>query len=387
MKDRIKNLNSTMSKQMKYMLLFVVILFGSIFGYKAFQGLMIKKYLASQVYVEVVSASKAEMSDWEPQYKATGSLRTIKGVNVTTELAGMIREIVFTPGADVKEGDLLVQLDIDADVAELKSLEAKAIYAKITLERDTAQYKIGAVSKEQLDSDAANFKSSQEQVKAQIANIAKKTIRAPFDGRLGISAVNPGQFINAGDKVVSLQTLDPIYADFNVPQEVLARFEVGQKIEITVDSYHDTVFTGKVTTIDPEVNKDTRNIAIEATLENPDHKLLPGMFANVIATTGEPEKFLTLPQTAISFNSYGDIVYILSEAGKDAAGKTTWKAHQRFITTGERRGDQVAVLSGVKEGDMVVTSGQLKIKNDSIVTIDNTIVPSNDAHPNPPEKG
>jgi membrane fusion protein, multidrug efflux system len=386
MKDFMKNLNAKMSKQMKYMLLIVGILFGAIFAYKAFQNFMMRKMLSQGAPTITVSAMQAQLSDWEPQYKVTGSLRTIKGVNVTTELPGMIREIVFTPGAFVKQGDLLVQLDIDADVAELKSLEAKAKYAKITLDRDSAQYKFGAVSKEQVDSDVANYKSSAEQVKAQIANIAKKTIRAPFDGKLGISAVNPGEYLNAGQKVVNLQTLDPIYVDFNVPQEALARFDVGQTVSIEIDTYPNVTFSGKVTTIDPEVDKNTRNIQVEATLPNPEHKLLPGMFANVITTTGSPQKFLTLPQTAISFNSYGDIIYILSQANKDNKGNAMWKAHQRFVTTGERRGNQVAVLDGVKAGDMVVTSGQLKIKNDSIVTINNSVEPSDDPNPHPAEK-
>lgn len=386
MKDVMNKLKAKLNREMKYMLIIVGILFSLIFAYKAFQNFMMKKMLAQHQPTSTISAMKAELSDWEPQYKVTGSLRTVKGVNVTTELAGMIREILFTPGADVKKGDLLVQLDIDSDIAELKSLEAKAKYAKITWVRDSAQYKIGAVSKEQLDSDLANYKSTAEQVKAQRATIEKKTIRAPFDGKLGISAVNPGEYINAGQKVVNLQTLDPIYVDFNVPQDVLARFQVGQSINITVDTYPDESFSGKVTTIDPEVNKDTRNIAVEATLENPDHKLLPGMFANVIATTGTAKKFITLPQTAISFNSYGDIVYVLTEAGKNSAGDQLWKAHQRFVNTGERRGDQVTVLDGVKEGEMIVTAGQLKVKNNSIVTINNSIQPSDNPHPVPTEK-
>ncbi len=385
-KEYFSKLNKKMSREMKYMLLIVGVLFSLIFAYKAFQNYMLNKILSSQTPNIVISATRVKKTMWTPEYKVTGSIRTVKGVNVTTELPGMIREIVFVPGSFVKKGDLLVQLDIDADIATLKSLEAKAKYAKITWVRDSAQYKIGAVSKEQLDSDAANYKSTAEDVKAQIANIAKKTIRAPFDGKLGISAVNPGQYLNAGDKVVNLQTLEPIYADFNVPQDELAQFAVGQSVNITVDTYPGTVFSGKVTTVDPEVDQNTRNIAIEATLPNTDHKLLPGMFANVVATTGEAKPLLTLPQTAISFNPYGDIVFVLTEAGKDAKGNTRWKARQRFVTTGERRGDQIAVLKGIDEGEMVVTAGQLKVKNDSIVSINNAIQPSENPNPQPAEK-
>lgn len=376
-----------MTKHMRNMLIFVILLFGTIFGFKVFQNVMMNRFFKSQqIIISTVSATKASHADWEPRVKVTGSTRTVKGVDVTTELSGMIREIQFTPGSDVQEGDLLVQLDIDTDVAQLKALEAKAKYAAITYQRDTAQYKIGAVSKEQLDSDESNYNSSAQDVISQKATIAKKTIRAPFSGRLGISAVNLGEFINAGQKVVNLQTLDPIFVDFFVPQNMLARFQPDQVVSIKADAFPDIEFTGKVTTVNPEVDKSTRNIEIEATIPNENKQLLPGMFVDVTVTTGKPTSFITLPITALSFNSYGDIVSILHPNGKDKKGHDLWKVSQVFVTTGERRGDQIAVLQGVKEGDLVVTSGQLKIKNNSIVIINNQITPSNDPDPHPREK-
>lgn len=374
--------NPATKRYMRIMLITVGLLFGLIFAYKGFQKIMINRFLETlKSPVHTVSAVRVQFANWEPLAKATGNLRTVKGINITTELAGMIREIYFTPGAMVQKGDLLVQLDIDPDIAQLKALEATAQYQKITYERNKKQYRVGAISKEQLDQNEADYKSSAEHVKEQKATIAKKTIRAPFTGKLGISAVNLGQYLNPGDKIVSLQTLDPIYVDFYVPQEMLSKFGIKQTVTINIDTYGDTAFNGEVSTINPEVDKNTRNIEIEATIPNPDNKLLPGMFANVVVKTGAPKKRLTLPITAVTFNSYGDVIYVLKEIEKDTHNNSTWKAIETFITTGETRGDQITILTGLNENDMVVTSGQLKIKNGSLVKINNAVAPANSPKP------
>jgi len=371
-----------MKKNMIKMLIGLGILFGSIFAFKVFQHYMMNKALAAQKNpVQTVSAIEAKYSEWQPLLTSTGSARTFKGVNVTTEQAGMIRDIYFKPGSYVKKGDLLVQLDIDSDIAQLKSLQAQARYAAITYKRNRAQYRIGAVSKEQLDSDESNYKSTAQQVIEQMANIAQKTIRAPFSGKLGISAVYPGQYINPGDKVVNLQTLDPVYVDFNLPQEVLSKIEVGQEASITVDTFEDKVFKGKITTINPEVDSSTRNVEVEATIDNPDHLLLPGMFTHVEIVTGKPEDKLTLPNSAIVFNSYGDIVYVLTKDRVDKDGRQLWKAKETFVVTAEQRGNQIALQKGVSDGDMIVTSGQLKIRSGSIVKINNSVTPSDNPNP------
>jgi membrane fusion protein (multidrug efflux system) len=328
---------------------------------------------------------KVGYSDWQPKLKASGSLRAIRGVSVTTELAGLVTKIMFTPGATVKQGTLLVQLNADAEIGQLQSLQAQAALAQITYKRDQAQYKIHAVSKQTVDSDFENLQSLQGQVAQQAATVAKKTIRAPFTGRLGINNVNPGQYVNVGDKIVTLQTLDPIYADFYMPQQTLAEIKVGQNVALISDTFPKKTFTGKITTIEPTVDPSTRNVEVEATLPNPDYQLTPGMFATVEIITGEPKRFLTVPQSAISFNPYGDIVYVITQQGKDKDGKPMQIANQKFVITGQTRGDQITVLKGLKGGETIVTSGQLKLKNGSQIAVNNSVVPQNSPNPVAPD--
>jgi len=370
-----------MKKRMFIMLICVGILFGVIFGYKLFISLMMKRYMAANVSPAVtVSAMPVGYSLWQPKLRASGSSRALKGVSVTTELAGMVQTIYFTPGAFVEAGTVLVQLNADSDVALLHSLQASADLAKTVYTRDKAQFAVKAVSQATLDADAANLKSADAQVEQQAATVAKKTIRAPFSGRLGISAVNPGQYINPGDKVVTLQTLDPIYVDFFVPQQMLAQLQTGLPVNITTDTFIGQTYTGKITTIDPLVDRTTRNVEVEATIMNPKSELTPGMFVSVEVDVGTEQKYLTLPQTAISFNPYGQLVYVVMQSGADKIVK------QAFVKTGETRGDQVTILEGLKEGDMIVTSGQLKLKNGSKVIINNSIVPPNNPAPKLPNE-
>jgi membrane fusion protein (multidrug efflux system) len=373
-----------MKKPMMWMLICVAILFSLVFGYKKFGNIMqdrfMEKHSSPAVYV---SATKVQNLPWQPQLKATGSLRAITGVNVTTELAGMVRIIAFTPGAYVKKDDLLAQLDIAPDVAQLHVYEANAELAKITYERDKAQYAVKAVSKQQLDSDNANLKSTNAQVAQQQAIIEEKTIRAPFSGRVGICQVNPGQYIKPGDTVTMLQTLDPIYVDFYVPQQSIFDLKTGQEATITIDTLPGKNFTGKITTINPGVDPNVRNVEVEATLPNPDSLLTPGMFASVAINIDQPKNYLTLPISAISFNPYGEVIYIIKQTGKDPEGKPILIAKERFVTTGEKRGDQITVLSGLNEGDWVVTSGQLKLKNGSKVIVNNSVIPTDEASPHP----
>jgi membrane fusion protein (multidrug efflux system) len=369
-------------KPMFIMLAIVALLFGGIFGYKIMMGRIISHYMATMGAPPVyVSTMDVKYYNWQSQIKATASLRAVLGVNVTTELAAMVRTIYFTPGAIVKKGDLLVQLDIDPDTAQLHTLQANAELAAITYKRDTAQFKIHAISKATLDSDNANLKSALAQVAQQTAIIAQKTIRAPFSGRLGISAINPGQYINPGDKITMLQTLDPIHVDFYVPQESLASIKTGQSVKMTVDTFPDLKFNGTITTIDPAVDANVRNVLVEATIANPDFKLAPGMFSAVTVNTGTPVPYLTLPLNAVSFNPYGDIVYVIHETHSDKKNEPVLTVKEAFVITGEKRGNQVAILKGLKEGDKVVTSGQLKLKNGSVVIINNKITPENSPAP------
>jgi membrane fusion protein (multidrug efflux system) len=292
----------------------------------------------------------------------------------------------FKSGDEVKAGQLLVQLNADPDSAQLHALEAEADLAEITYERDKKQIEAQAISQSTLDSASADLKSKQAQVAQQAAVVAKKTISAPFAGRLGISSVNPGQYVNSGEKIVTLQSLDSIFIDFSLPQQELSRVSRGQTAVVFIDAYPGKTFTGKITAINPKVDPGSRNVQVEAVIANPGHELLPGMYATVEVLYGAVQYYLTLPRTAVTFNPYGETVYLVEEKGKDKAGKKTLTVRQTFVTLGPARGDQVAVLSGVKEGDQVVTSGQLKIKNNSTVIINNQVQPLNDAAPKPVEQ-
>ncbi|MHB8453733.1 MAG: efflux RND transporter periplasmic adaptor subunit [Acidiferrobacterales bacterium] len=373
-----------MAKRMLIMLVLVGLLFGAIFGFLAFRTYMIKKYLATlKAPPATVTTLKAEVEPWQPQLNVVGSLRAVRGVDVTSEIAGLVRGMYFKSGGQVRAGQLLVQLNADADIALLHSLEAAAELARTTYDRDKAQYEAQAISKAALDIAQSDLKVKQAQDAEQAALVDKKAIRAPFAGRLGISTINLGQYVNPGDKIVTLQSTDPVYADFYVPQQQLARIALGQKVVVTTDTYPGQKFDGKITAINPKVESDSRNVLVEATVANHKHKLLPGMYASMEVDAGAVQHFLTLPQTAVAFNPYGDTVFIVEHNGKGADGKPLLTVKQTFVTVGDTRGDQVAVLDGVKQGDLVVASGQLKLKNGSVVIINNRVLPSNDAAPKP----
>jgi membrane fusion protein (multidrug efflux system) len=265
----------------------------------------------------------------------------------------------------------------------LHTYQAAADLANTTYERDKKQFEIQAVSQATLDSEAADLRSKRAQVAQQQAIVDKKTIRAPFSGRLGISTVNPGQYINPGDKIVTLQDLNPLYVDFYLPQQELSRIVLGQAVAVTTDTYPGRTVIGKITVVNPKVDPDTRNFQVEATITNPKHELLPGMYATVDVRAGTVQRYLTLPQTAVTYNPYGDTIFIVQEGGPGQDGKPRLIASQSFVTVGPTRGDQVSILTGVKEGDLVVTTGQLKLKNGSAVIINNKVQPANEEAPKP----
>jgi len=329
---------------------------------------------------------KADYQQWQPQLSAVGTLRAVRGVDVTTEVAGLVRSLEFKSGDEVKAGQVLVQLNADSDIAQLHSLEAAADLANTVYERDKQQLAAEVISKAQVDTDAADLKSKRAQVAQQAALVEKKTIRAPFAGKLGISTVNPGQYLNAGDKIVTLQTIDPIFIDFNLPQQQLPLMGIGQKVTLTTDAYKGVTFEGRVNAINPKVDTNTRNVQIEATIPNAKRQLLPGMFANVKVASGDEQRYLTLPQTAITYNPYGSTVFVVKASDKkDDKGNEVLTAQQVFVTAGPTRGDQVAILKGVEPGAQVVTSGQVKLKNGMPVKINNAVQPSDNPNPAPQE--
>jgi membrane fusion protein (multidrug efflux system) len=373
-----------MIKRMLIMLIAVGVVLGGIFAFKAFVNTKIKEVMAGMANpTETISTAPAVTTDWQSRLQGVGTLRAVSGADLSFELPGIVEAINFQSGDDVKAGQLLVRLRVEDDIAKLQSLQAVAELAKITLERDQKQLSVKAISQAIVDNDTANYKNDLAQVAQQQAIVDKKTLKAPFDGHLGIRQIDLGQYLSAGTPIVTLQALDPIYLDFFLPQQALSQIKVGQPVVAKIDAYPDQTFPGEITAINPRVDATSRNLQIRATLGNPDRKLLPGMYATVDIDVGAPQKLVTLPQTAITYNAYGSTVYVVDDKGKDDKGQPKLQARQTFVTTGATRGDQVAILKGVKAGETVITAGQMKLRDGSPVAVNNTIEPKNDAHPLP----
>ena len=376
-----------LQRRMTIMLCAVFLLLGLIFTFNQLKTFMIKYFISGMgLPPATVSTMVVGSSEWQPQLSSVGNVRAFRGVELSTEIGGLVQTVPIKSGQDVKEGELLIKLNDASDVAQLNSLKAMADLAKVINERDAQQLVIQAISKNVFDSSKADAKSKQAQVEAQAALVAKKNLKAPFSGRVGIVSINPGQYVNSGDKLFTLQTLDPIFVDFTLPQSNAEQIQVGQDVVVTTDAFKDASFAGKITAVSPKVDTNTRNIQIEAQIANPDKKVLPGMFANVNIKLGNQVKLLTLPQTAVTYNPYGSTVFIAKDTGKkDKKGKPALEAQQVFVTTGSTRGDQVAILKGINEGDTVVTSGQLKLKNGTPLMINNKVQPANSPDPRPQE--
>ncbi len=376
-----------MIKRMVIMLVLVALVLGGIFGFQAFKATMIKKFMSQMsAPPQTVSTAKAAYTPWQSTIQAVGSLRAVKGADLSLETAGTIDSITFDSGDDVEAGKVLLKLRSDDDAAKLASLQATAALNRITYDRDLKQAKIQAVSQATLDTDAANLKNAEAQVAEQRAVLDKKTLRAPFAGHLGIRAVDLGQYLGAGTMVVTLQALDPIYLDFFVPQQAVDQVRLHQSLDVKVDAYPKDVFAGEISAINPRVDSGSRNVQVRASLHNADHRLLPGMYATLDIQVGQPERYITLPQTAITYSPYGDSVYVVDDKGNGPDGKPLLVARQTFVTTGATRGDQVAALTGVKEGETVVVAGQIKLHNGSTVLINNSIMPTADAAPLPVDR-
>jgi membrane fusion protein, multidrug efflux system len=375
-------------RRMTVMLISVFILLGLLVGFNTLKTALITYFISSMgLPPATVSTMVVEEQEWQPTLSSVGNIRAFRGVDLSAETGGAVLNVFVKSGMDVKKGDLLIQLNDAADIAQLNSFKAMADLAKVINERDKQQLAIQAISKNVFDTSAADAKSKAAQVEQQAALVAKKSIKAPFSGRVGIIAINPGQYVNAGDKMLTLQTLDPIFVDFTLPQSTAGIIQVGQEIEMKADAFKDAGFKGKITAVSPKVELNTRNMQIEAMVSNPDKKVLPGMFANVTINLGDRVKYLTLPQTAITYNPYGSTVFIARKTDrKDKQGKPLIEAEQVFVTTGLTRGDQVAVVKGLEPGVMVVTSGQLKLKNGTPLIINNQVQPGFNPNPKPQEQ-
>jgi membrane fusion protein (multidrug efflux system) len=380
-------------KNMVYMLIIVGLFFGAIFGFEALLGLFISHAMAGiGKQAQTVSTVQATTQPWQKSFQAVGSLRAVNGADLSSEESGIVESINFNSGDEVQANTILLTLRAEDDIAKLASLKATAQLAAITSQRDQEQFKIQGVSQATLDTDAANLANDNALAGQQQAIVDKKVIRAPFAGRLGIRTVDLGQFLNAGTAIVTLQALDPIYMDFYLPQQAVAQVQVGQTATIKVDTYPDMTFTGKISSLNPLIDASSRNLQVRATIANPDHKLLPGMYGTVSIDIGAPHNEVTLPQTALTYAPYGSTVYLVNSAPQTPSlWQKLWRTKlppnltvaQSFVKTGETRGDQVEVLSGVKDGDTVVGAGQIKLHNGSAITVNNSLLPSDDAAPVP----
>jgi len=363
----------------------LLVVVGILVGVKA--GQIVTMVRAGESFVpppEAVTAAKVETTEWEATRAAIGSLVAVRGVTLGAELPGLVREIAFESGASVKRGAALVKLDTSAEEAQLAAAVADASLARLNLERTRKLRQSDAIAEADLDAAEARSKQADATVANLRATIAKKTVRAPFDGRVSIRQVELGQIVSPGTPIASLQAVDPIYADFWLPQQALAELKPGQRARMRIDTFPEAGWDGDVTTINPEVDPVTRNVRVRATFPNRDGRLRPGMFANVEILSSEKRPVLTIPATAVIFAPYGDSVFAIEEQ-KDAAGKTITVVRQKFVRTGERRGDLVAVASGLEAGQPVVTSGAFKLRNGAAVAVNDALAPKAQLGPKPTE--
>jgi membrane fusion protein (multidrug efflux system) len=367
-------------KRMVIMLLAVGVLFGGIFGFKAFVGGKIDEFFDNMPEpVATITATEVREDAWVERLEAVGSFSAVQGTTLTTEVGGIVHEIRFDSGSRVEAGEELLVLDSETDQARLRSLEAAERLARIELERTRR-----LVSQRNLpEADLPRRQSEADQAAAAVAEqrarIRQKTLRAPFSGELGIREVSLGEYLAPGQAVVSLQTTDPIHIDFTLSERHVARIANGQAINVRADS-EGRDFTGRIRAIAPAVQESTRSFAVQAEIANPDGSLKPGMFGRVGIETGEPRTIRVVPQSAIRFNPYGNIVFVLAD---DDNGDL--RVSQRFVQTGARRGDLVEVVQGLEPGERIATSGLLKLRNQARVKVNDepSLQPPADADPRP----
>jgi membrane fusion protein (multidrug efflux system) len=368
-----------MNKRMIFILSATVLVFGGTMAAKWQGNRMMNEYLNDMPEMPVtVSSTDVIEQHWTRQISAVGTLAAVNGANLTTEVAGIIDEIHFDSGSEVEAGDPIISLVSTTDEAELASLEAAVRLAELERDRVESLLARKSISAAEFDRRETELAQARANALARRSRLEQKTLRAPYDGRLGIRKVSIGQFVAAGDPMIALQSLDPVYLNFTLPEQWYPEVETAMAVNVAVDAIGDAEFTGKITAVEPTIDSNTRNFAVQATLANPQKRLRPGMFARVRLNFGEPHSVLTVPRTAINFNPYGNSVFILS---KDKEGNT--RARQRLIQTGEIRGDVIAVTEGIEAGETVASSGLLKLRNGGLVNINNEVVPQASTTPTP----
>lgn len=385
MHDVAKPVKTQMKSKLKTMGVAVGGLIALIIVIVGIKGLQIGKMMLTPNVMPptTVSSATVKEEDWAPVLSAVGSLSAVQGAIIAAELGGVVSEIKFENGGVAKKGDVIMKLDASQEEALLRSSEAEAELARQDLERTRGLASEKVVSKAELDAAESKFNRLNAVVDQMRSNIRKKTLVAPFDGQLGIRQVNVGQMINAGQQVVPLTSLDSLFADFALPQQYLGQLKPGLEVHVTTDALPGRVFSGKLTAINSMVDSSTRNITLQATLENPDHALRPGMFAKAEVTLPEKHKTLVIPGSAISYAPFGDSVFVIDKQKDDKTGKESQVIRQQFVRVGEARGDFVAITQGLKDGEVVVGTGVFKLRNGMTVTVNNDLAPKPQINPKP----
>jgi membrane fusion protein (multidrug efflux system) len=361
----------------------LVVIVGGLVAIKAGQiGKMIDAGKSFAPPPEAVATAKAEKARWGVSTEAVGTIVAIRGVELGAELSGTVREIAFDSGSSVKRGDVLVKLDTTTEEAQLAAARAEAALAQVNLDRARTLRQAGSNAPAELDAAEARAKAAAANVASLSATIAKKTIRAPFDGRISIRQVELGQVVSNGTTIASLQSVTPIYAEFTAAQQALAELKVGQKARLRTDTFPDRTWDGEIAIVNPEVDRETRNVRIRAKFPNPDGSLRPGMFASVEVIAPKEREVLMIPATSVVYAPFGDSVFVVQEQ-KDDAGKETLVVKQRFVRVGQRRGDFVAIDSGLEPGETVVRAGAFKLRPGMTVAVNNEMAPESQLAPKP----
>lgn len=362
----------------------VILLVGALFLVKLGQFGAMEEAASKMTFPpETVTASTASEDHWEQFIPATASVSAVQGVLVSAESGGRVTNIKFDSDDNVKEGQVLVQLDTGSENAQLSSNKASAAQARADLKRVRTLIDKNLVSEDAVDRAATHVKETEAQVEVIKASLDKKTIRAPFTGRLGIRQVNQGQILSIGDPIVALQMLSRVYVDFSVPQQKMMQISRDMKVRVKSDATPDDIFNGEITAVNLEVDPVTRNVQVRAVVENPDEKLRTGMFVNVELILPDTQKVLPIPATAVLYAPYGNSVFVIDEKKNEQTGETQIVLRQQFVILGQARGDYVDVTDGLKNGEIVVTSGVFKLRSGSQVVIDNTLAPKASLEPAP----
>jgi membrane fusion protein (multidrug efflux system) len=372
-------------------IIIVVPIVAGLAGAKIWQFKAMGADAAAQVVPpETVNSYVVHEQEWQPRISSVGSVMAVQGTVVSTEAAGVVRQINFDAGSDVKKGDMLVQLDSDIEQAQLRDAQAAADLARVSFARARDLVASKSIAQAEYDTSAATLKQALAKIENIRAVIDKKSVRAPFSGKLGIRQISVGQYLEQGSPVVSLQALDPVYVDFSLPQQRLGETTEGLTIAVTTDAYPGQMFEGKITAINPDIDPATRSVRLQGTLKNSDHRLRPGMFVSIDLIASYKKKVLFIPETAVQHASFGDFVFVIDKnttaaQGKVAAGETTAAlvVRQQLVRLDARQGDFVVAAQGVKAGDKIVSTGVFKLRPGTGVVIDNSLAPEFKLEPKP----